>query len=156
MIKFWRNRDRREKILIAVATLLFLVIFFWLFIVKPVLAFPEKQQRLLTKAQSDLVFMRQSLPIMMQANAPDKTTLSPDEIHLKITQTAVENGLTISRRQPGADGEITLWLENIDTVKFYGWVENLTRIYNISLIRANVGRNEDGTANVQISFSADV
>jgi type II secretory pathway component PulM len=155
MSSFWARQNSREKILILIAFALALVVLGGQFVVKPLKNFPAQQKKNYEKAQSDLIFMRQSKAVLSKKQTGTKAKLMQDDLQSVITRTALDNDLKITRRQPNDKGQITLWLENATSVGVYTWVETLTSGYNITLWRTNINRNDDGTVSVQITFGVE-
>ena len=45
MRKYWDQREPREKVLIGIAVALFVLLFGWLLVLKPLMAYPKAQKR---------------------------------------------------------------------------------------------------------------
>ncbi len=156
MIKLWENRNSREKILLTIASVLLGIFLLWQFAYKPLVNWPKAQERALEQAELDLKIMQKGY-LILQAQSADSneleiTLLAPTNFQTTITRIAKEHGLTISRRQPGANNELTLWLENARSPAFYAWVDDLTKGYNIKLARAQLNRNDDASVRAQVTF----
>lgn len=152
MINLWKERDSREKILIAIAGLLLAIVLGGQFILKPLLAYPGTQKSVYEKAQSDLEVMQAGQLVLQNQPLKVKMPLSVNDAQSKVTKSAAAAGLKIARRQPNGDSGLSLWFESAESTLFYGWVDELTSSYNITLLRANINRNDDGTIRAQITF----
>jgi len=156
MIELWKNRTSREKALMAVAGALLGVFVLWQFVYKPLVNWPKVQERALQQAELDLKIMQKGQSVLraqsMSAVNQDVTVLALVDFQTTITNIAKDKGLTISRRQPGGDRELTLWLENTKSTAFYAWVDDVTKGYNISLQRAQLNRNDDSSVRAQVTF----
>jgi len=156
MIELWKNRSGRERLLIAVAGTLLGIFILWQFAYKPLANWPKAQERALQQAELDLKIMQKG-QLVLQAQSVsiqdlDITVLASVDFQTTITSIAKDKGLTISRRQPGRNRELTVWLENTKTTAFYAWVDDLTKGYNISLLRAQLNRNDDASVRAQATF----
>ena len=152
MIKLWTERQPREKLLIGIAAGLVLLLIAAQFIVKPLSAYPGSQKRLLDQAQRDLTVMKEGKIALSGATPQIKESLESGEAQSMITNSAGQKGLTISRRQPNGDSGLTVWLERADSKLLYSWISGLTGRYSISLLGANLNRNDDGTVRAQLTF----
>jgi len=156
MTDIWKNRSGREKALVVVATGLLGFFLLWQFAFKPLVNWPKAQERALKQAELDLQIMQRG-QLALQVQSLDSTNatitvLVPSDFQTTITKLAQDKGLTISRRQPGGEGELTLWLENTTSTAFYGWVDDLTNSYNVSLVRAQLNRNDNANIRAQVTF----
>ena len=152
MINLWKERDSREKVLIAIAGLLLAIVLGGQFILKPLLAYPGAQKSAYEKAQSDLEIMQAGQLVLQNQPLKVKMPLSINDAQSKVTKSAAAAGLKIARRQPNGDSGLSLWFESAESTLFYGWMDDLTSSYNITLLRANINRNDDGTIRAQITF----
>jgi len=123
MIDIWKARAGREKVLIAVASGLLGIFVLWQFIYKPLANWPKAQMRALQQAELDLKIMQKGQSVLRAQSTGDAnqeiTVLTSADFQTTITTIAKDKGLTISRRQPGGDRELTLWLENTKSTAFY-------------------------------------
>jgi general secretion pathway protein M len=152
MIRFWTDRDPREKILIAIALGLALLVLGIQFVLKPAAAYPGAQKLQFEQAERDLKTMKEGQVVLAGPAPVEKQQLNANQAQVMITQSASQNGLSITRRQPNGDTGLTVWLENADSRVFYGWISELTGEYNVELLSANLGRNDDGTVRAQLTF----
>jgi len=152
MMKFWTDREPREKTLIAIALGLALLVLFIQFVVKPVSAYPEQQKVKFEQAERDLAVMKDGQAALSGPAPVEKQNLNANQAQVMITQSAGQSGLTITRRQPNGESGLTVWFENADSRAFYGWISELTDTYNVDLLSANLGRNDDGTVRAQLTF----
>lgn len=155
MMSFWRNLVPREKVLVVIAIALFVLIFGWALVLKPVLAYPQDQKTIYQQSQSHLKILRTGRTVLAGEIQVAKTDLPVSEVQSTITKSATAHGLSISRRQPNGETGVSLWFENANGPQFYAWVEELTNTYNIILLRAGINRNEDGTLRAQITFEVE-
>ena len=151
-MKFWTEREPREKLLIGVALGLLALIFGTQFIVKPLMAYPESQQAKLDQAERDLAQIKQGQAALSGPAPVDKQNINANQAQTMITQSAQRSGLTIARRQPNGQTGLTVWIENAESKKLYNWLDDVTGNYNIELLGANLNRNDGGTVRAQLTF----
>lgn len=151
-MKFWTEREPREKVLIAVALGLLTLVLGLQLVVKPLMAFPQNQQLKLDQAERDLQEMKKG-QIALSGPAPvDKQEINANQAQTMITNSAQQNGLTIARRQPNGETGLTVWIENAESKLLYNWLSDITGNYNIELLGANLNRNDGGTVRAQLTF----
>lgn len=156
MMKYWSELSVREKLLIAIAAAILGLLLSWQLIVKPLVAFGPQQQKTHQKALADLEIMKDGLASLSVAPVQTKSNLPVEKLMLEVTKSARKNGLVISRRQPNGETGISLWFEKAQSPKFYQWLDELTGKHNITLLRANVNRNNDGTIQAQVTLKLGV
>ena len=152
MRKYWANLSGREKGLVSIAAAILLVLMLGQFIIKPLVKFGPQQQKLYQKAQANLEIMRSGQAVLSGTPVASKSNLQAARLMVEVTKTAAQNGLEISRRQPNGDTGISLWFEKAQSPKFYQWLDELTTQHNVTLLRANINRNNDGTIQVQVTL----
>lgn len=152
MMSFWQNLAGREKVLVGIAGALFALVVGWFMILQPLMGYPGAQKRAYERAESNLEILRTGQAVLAGHTQTTKTTLSLTEAQFRITKSAADQGLSISRRQPNGEDGLSLWFESVESPRIYAWLESLTRDYNITLVRVNVNRNNDGTVRAQITF----
>jgi general secretion pathway protein M len=152
MIALWTEREPREKVLIGVALGLVFVLLLGQFVIKPMMNYPVAQKRVLEQAERDLNVMRDGKLALMGAKPQVRQALEVNEAQSMITNSAGQNGLAITRRQPNGDTGLTVWLETVDSKLMYQWLDELTGKYEISVLGANLNRNDDGTVRAQLTF----
>ena len=156
MMKFWTEREPREKVLIGTAAGLLALILGSQLILKPLMAYPKNQQLKLEQAERDLAQMKQGRIILAGPAPVDKQNINANQAQTMITASAQKNGLTIARRQPNGESGLTVWIENAESKLLYNWLDDITANYNIELLGANVNRNDGGSVRAQLTFRLGV
>ena len=83
--------------------------------------------------------MRQHADGIRQLNAARQAKTGNDTSLLAlVSNTAAEHELTLQRYEPGADGKLAVWLSNADFNTLLGWMDQLTRQYNVRIERASI------------------
>ncbi len=152
MSKYWSNLNEREKLLVSVATLLVLLIFSWQFLIKPISSFGPSQQKQYAKSLADLEIMQKGISTLSAVPTTRKSNLPVTKLMTEVTRSAGQNGLMITRRQPNGETGISLWFEQAPSPKFYRWLDELTSAHHVTLMRASINRNNDGTIQAQVTL----
>jgi type II secretory pathway component PulM len=151
-MKFWTERDPREKVLIAIALGLLTLVLGLQLVVKPLMAFPQSQQVKLDQVERDLEEMKKGQVVLAGPAPVEKQAINANQAQTMITNSAQQNGLTIARRQPNGETGLTVWIENGESKLLYNWLDDITGNYNIELLGANLNRNDGGTVRAQLTF----
>ncbi|MGB6228747.1 MAG: type II secretion system protein GspM, partial [Litorimonas sp.] len=64
---------------------------------------------------------------------------------------AQEQGLRLTRVQPGDDGSFSVWIDDAETGALYGYFDRLVGGHAVTLERAVVSRDEGGLLSAQFS-----
>ena len=152
MIKYWINLSKREKQLVSIALAISTVFLLWQFALKPLLAYPAKQQKIYQKTQSNLRIMQDGQSVLANIAPVEKSKLPVSDIFAQVTKSAGEHGLIISRRQPNGNTGISLWFAKVQAPQFYHWLDDLTKKHDVTILRASINRNDGGTIQAQITF----
>ncbi|NNC38123.1 MAG: type II secretion system protein M [Acidimicrobiales bacterium] len=151
-MKFWTEREPREKILIGAALGLVALIIGSQFIVKPLMAYPDTQQVKLEQAERDLAEMKKGQVLLSGPTPVDKQIVNANQAQTMITNSAQQTGLVIARRQPNGETGLTVWIEDAESKLLYNWLDDVTGTYNVELLGANINRNDGGTVRAQLTF----
>lgn len=155
-MKFWTERDPREKVLIGTALGLLALIFGSQFVIKPLITFPDNQQSKFEQAERDLAEMQKGQTALAGPAPVDVQKINANQAQTKITNSAQKNGLTIARRQPNGETGLTVWIENAESKLLYNWLDDITGNYNIELLGANLSRTDAGTVRAQVTFKLGI
>ena len=151
-MKFWTEREPRERLLIAVALGLLALVIGLQFVLKPLMAYPDAQKLKLDQAERDLVVMKEGRVALSGPAPVEKQIINANQAQTMITNSAQDNGLTIARRQPNGDTGLTVWIEDAESKLLYRWLDDITSQYNVGLLGANVNRNDGGSVRAQLTF----
>lgn len=160
--QIWNERNDREKALIGVAAALLAGLLLWMFVYTPISNYPAKQERAYKQAELDLKIMQKGreklMGVLQRQSVADKpiTMLTTEQFQSTVTEAAKTHGLVISRRQPKGYEEISLWLEDTNSKALYAWIDGVTSSYNVTLIRAQLYRNDDASIRALVAFKLGV
>lgn len=158
MMEWWNQRENREQALIGAAATLLAVLVLWQFVYKPIANYPAAQERAYKQAELDLKIMQKGQRVLQGQTDTSKpvTTLTAETFQSTVTEAAKTHGLVISRRQPKGYEEISLWLEDTNSKALFAWIDGVTGSYNVTLIRAQLYRNDDASIRAVVAFKLGV
>ena len=150
----WSGLNPRERMLVGIALALTGLLLFWLFVYRPISHYPTSQKRAYERAVLDLKLMKKAQSGLRSGlvNPVRPEQLAPEKFQSVLTRTASENGLSITRRQPKGDREVSLWFEGVNSRTLYVWLQKLTKQYNIRVVRAQISRDDPGGVRAMLTF----
>jgi len=146
--QYWQEREPREKTLLTIMSVLFLLIIGWFFIIAPVFATQEKAQNALNTAQRDYITVSRLAPILSNAAAVSGPAFNQGTL----ISAAQRRGINPSRLQPDGNGNLTVWIETGDAQALYGLLNDVITRNGASLSRASISTNADQTLSAQLTF----
>lgn len=153
MNTYWQSREPREKVLILIALSLLLALLLWQFVLRPLHVYPAEQYAATQRAQRTLAAIETINISAPKDTLSDTVQYSAEDARAFITQSALKDGLRITRRQPDGDVAMTVWLDQADPRGFYSWIRAVTQGTNIEVQTVNLSRNSDIGLRTQILFS---
>ena len=145
----------RERILVALAALVGVLMFVYLYVWEP--KFNQLQNLRDVKvpqSEQTLAWVRQALE-----NAKHQTTTPAEKIIegpllTVIEQTAEKAGVrsAIRRIQPNQAGAVKIWMEEVAFDNWLRWVE-LLRLQNVSVDRASIAQSSPGLVTVRVTLA---
>lgn len=157
MNAYWNKLSVRERALIMGAGGLFSLLVLVLIIVRPLIDYRAASEADLTAAKEEYGVIA-SLALSYKSIKDDRTSSgrqlpAQSSPRILISTTARDNGLVVSRIQPSEDGNLTIWMDSVSSVSFYGWLKSLENKHKLSPNLASLQKNGDGTLRAQIQFS---
>ena len=146
--QWWLEREPREKLLLAVAGALCVLIAAYQFAFMPSSAFRAEQERAFSAALSEYAYVSSVTDNMMETRS-DPSREQP--LQAVLTNTSGLYGLTISRLVPAEADGMNVWLDSASPQLLFAWVADLERSHGVRVERAAIRRNQEGdkvTANL--------
>ena len=147
MRAWWEMREPRERILLLVLgalVSLFIVIFA---IVLPLQSARDNAQTALTRAQADLQLVNRIAP-----NLSGPTTNRAQFNRAALVRTAGERGIKLARMQPGENGALSVWIDEVSTESLYGLFTELMTNYTAVPERVSISADQNGTLSAQFTL----
>ncbi|ACT59151.1 type II secretion system protein GspM [Hirschia baltica] len=154
MIKnWWAAREPREKLLLSICLVLTLTIVLFQFIFGPSVEFRDRaSKRYLSQASSHSEVVQ---TLRVYENSPRQVNaVSAGPVQGVVSDSSAVFGIDISRIEPTSNGDLTLWIEEIDPQSLYAWLTDLEINHGISVNKASIRMNKDTVtvnANVLVS-----
>ena len=145
------NLSRREQVLVIAAAILASLFIILQFAVMPVVKGKAAAKAAHADALRDMDIVRRAVPVL-GSHTPSKArqTFQRDSV----IAAAREAGLSISRLQPGPDGDVQIWFDDTQASGVYGMLSALTREYAVVIRRADIKRQDGGRVSAQVTLRA--
>jgi general secretion pathway protein M len=148
---WWRERSRREQVLLGVMLVLAAITFVWLLVVRPLgdalASARERHERAVValaeaRSQADII-----LRIEGQKSPPLEGTLDA-----LVSASAAEAGFALSRITPDGDSRVAIAMSAVKPQAFFAWLDRLERERGLVVERLNATSNSDRTLSVELSL----
>lgn len=154
MTDWWRAREPREQLLVALGGAVFVLVVLIQFVIIPVIAGKadarrayESEARMLDAVVAELA----SRPVALAGGSnAAQSSLSGDALRTAVTTLARERGLSVARVQSGADGRISIAMESADPKVVFGWISECRAQYGVVVSRATLSESRDGTVRASV------
>jgi len=146
--QYWQDREPREKTLLAIMGVLFILIIGWFFIIAPIFTAQNKAQDTLNEAQRDYITVARLAPTLSNVGAVSGPVFNQGTL----IGAAQRRGINPSRLQPDGNGNLTVWIETGDTQALYGLLNDVITRNGANLARASISTNADQTLSAQLTF----
>ncbi len=146
IVEWWKNREPRERLLVQIAAALSAVIILYQGIWSPSNTFKSKAFDRHSAALSEQAEIRQGLR-RLESAAPGTISQPSGPVQSIVVDTSDVFGLSISRIQPDENGNLTLWLEQVDPRSFFAWLTDMENNHGVIVEKASV-RREQGTSSI--------
>lgn len=145
------NLSRREQVLVIMATLLACFFIVLQFAVMPVMKGKTAAKAAHAQALRDMDIVRRAVPALdLNTQSKARRTFQRDSV----LTAAREAGLSISRLQPGPDGDVQIWFDDAQACGIYSMLSALTRDYAVDIRRADIQRQDGGAVSAQVTLRA--
>lgn len=156
---WYRNLEPREKLLVAVTSVILLITIFYIAIWEPVYNGLDQQQKLYNSQQNTLLWMQQAsaeVKALKRSGASAKKRNSNQPVSLIIEQSASTAGLkkNLSKLESSGKTGAQAKLEAVSFDQMLIWINALKRNNGVIISSANIERaDKPGTVNARLSFS---
>lgn len=142
IIDWWDGREPRERVLLSVLgaiVAIFIVIFG---LILPLQSARANADASLNRAQADLV-------AVSRLSSTDATTTRLPFDRSVLIQIANGADIKLTRVQPGSDGTLSVWIDDAQTQRLYGFFETLLSDYAVGLDQVIVSTDANGRLSAQ-------
>lgn len=142
---WWDGREPRERSLLAVLLGLVTVFLIIFAVVLPLRAATSNAQSDLVQAKSNLALVSRLTP--SQGTAGPR---APFDRSVLITVARAQN-VKLTRVQPDGNGSFSVWIDEAETQRLYGFFDDLIGAYAVSLDRVVVSADANGRLSAQFT-----
>lgn len=153
ILNWWNTREPREQLLISISCVLTLGVILYQFLYAPSVEFREQSARRYSAQASTHMDVVQTL--RTYENSPRQmNAVSSGPVQGIVSDSSGIFGISISRIEPTENGDLTLWIEEIDPRALYAWLTDLEVNHGIFVNKASIRANSDTvTVNANVFVS---
>lgn len=144
---WWADLSKREQVLVAVAALLFAVLFLSLFVIRPIAQWREDAAERASSARDGYELVASAAAI---GAAPSPGQASSTPLRQAVLSSAAASGIELVRISNAEDGQVEVQSQPVDGERLYAWLEILEKNYGASVVFADIARGEPGLVNAQV------
>jgi type II secretory pathway component PulM len=146
----WDERELYEKIIMAALGLAVVLALLFLIVIKPVLTAHNTAQAEASKSVRDYEIVSRALPTLGQAPASANEPFN----RAALIRAAQRQDIALSRINPENDA-LTVWIDDVETVKLYGLINNLMTQNGAVLSRASISTDNNGLLSAQLTLKTN-
>lgn len=146
----WDEREPYEKIIMAALGAAIVLALLFLVIIKPVLTSHNTAEAQASKAMRDYEIVSNALPQLGQG--PSAAT-SPFN-RAALISAAQREDIRLSRINPENDS-LTVWIDDVETLKLYGLINTLMTQNGAELSRASITADNNGLLSAQLTLKTN-
>ncbi|MEL7041978.1 MAG: type II secretion system protein GspM [Pseudomonadota bacterium] len=159
MRAWWATMAPRERVLIAVAAVLTLIVVGWQFMLVPSVAARAEAQANLDEADRAVAQIQESYVLkraqgVVAASNARPTSASLDDFKAAVTGAAGDFGLAIARLQGNDTSNIRLVFDNADPRLIFLWLEDVQAKHSAQITRFNMEQAGSGMVRVNVDLVA--
>ncbi len=159
MSAWWVNMAPRERLLIAIAGVLTVIIVGWQFVLVPSLEARAEAKVRLHDADRTLAQIQERYGLKRAVGAAAATnarttSASIDDFKAEVTGAASDIGLAIARLQGSDDNSVRLIFEDVDPRMIFLWLESVQANHSGQVTRFNMEQAGGGLVRVSVDLVA--
>lgn len=143
LLTWWEGREPRERLLLGVLGVLIAVFLLVFAIVLPIQSARSDATAQLNRAKSDLVAVSR-----LSGPSDRGAVRAPFDRSVLIT-VARAQGVKLTRVQPGSDNSLSVWIDDAQTDRLYGFFDALLSGYAANLDQVIVSADANGRLSAQ-------
>jgi len=146
----WDERELYEKIIMAALGAAIVLAVLFLLMVKPVLTAHNTAEAQAIKAVRDYEIVSRALPQLSQAPASAGQPFN----RAALISAAQRQDIRLSRINPD-DDSLTVWIDDVETLKLYGLINTLMTQNGAELSRASITADNNGLLSAQLTLKTN-
>jgi|GEM_PF-829949 len=159
MTQWWENMAPRERLLIAIAGALTVIVIGWQFVLVPTMSARAEAEARLDDADRTLAQIQENYVLkraLGAANASQAQSVSGniEDFKAAVTGYAGDIGLAIARLQGNDTTNVRLVFENSDPRLVFLWLEDIQAKHSAQVTRFNMEQAGNGLVRVNVDLVA--
>jgi general secretion pathway protein M len=150
-ITWWRQRSRREQLLLAVMLALAGITLVWLLVIRPLGDALANSRERHERAVIALAEARSQARIISRLEGQRLPALDGPLLML-VSADAAESGFALTRITPDGDRRVSLSMSSAKPQSFFAWLDRLEKGRGLVVERLSVASNSDRTLSVELTL----
>lgn len=147
-------REPRERWLLLILSGLVVLWALWQFLLTPILNSGQMARADLLKAQNDYRLMQQARPLLAQnIGGANQTSGGQTFTRQAFIDLARRQDISLTRVQPEADNSLSVWIDDVQTQRLYGFLQVLLTDYDVAMRRASIASSSDELVSAQFTLA---
>lgn len=143
----WSQRELYEKVIISLTTVMAFGFIVYIFIYNPIRKLNIEANLQVSKAISEYELVANAVPELSEGTLEKEVIFNRDIL----IQIARENSINLSRINPSKES-LVIWVDNVETIKMYKFINSLINIGGANLTRASISINENSLLSAQLTL----
>ena len=143
----WSQRELYEKVIISLTTVMAFGFIIYIFVYNPIRKLNIEANLQVSKAISEYELVANAVPELSEGTLEKEVVFNRDIL----IQIARENSINLSRINPSKES-LVIWVDNVETIKMYKFIQSLINIGGANLTRASISINENSLLSAQLTL----
>ena len=143
----WSQRELYEKVIISLTTVMAFGFIVYIFVYNPIRKLNIEANLQVSKAISEYELVANAVPELSEGTLEKEVIFNRDIL----IQIARENSINLSRINPSKES-LVIWVDNVETIKMYKFIQSLINIGGANLTRASISINENSLLSAQLTL----
>ena len=143
----WSQRELYEKVIISLTTVMAFGFIVYIFVYNPIRKLNIEANLQVSKAISEYELVANAVPELSEGTLEKEVVFNRDIL----IQIARENSINLSRINPSKES-LVIWVDNVETIKMYKFIQSLINIGGANLTRASISINENSLLSAQLTL----
>ena len=143
----WSQRELYEKVIISLTTVMAFGFIIYISVYNPIRELNIEANTQVSKAISEYELVANAVPELSEGTLEKEVVFNRDIL----IQIARENSINLSRINPSKES-LVIWVDNVETIKMYKFIQSLINIGGANLTRASISINENSLLSAQLTL----
>ena len=157
MMAWWKTMAPRERLLIAIAGILTMIVIGWQFVLVPSMAARAEAEMRLNEADRTLAQIQERYGLQRALGSAAPTNARPtsanmEDLKAAVTGAAGDVGLAIARLQGNDTSSVRLIFENVDPRLIFVWLESVQANHSGRVTRFNMEQSGGGLVRASVDL----